>query len=130
MASRGATLAATNLIAQEKSDRRWVWGWSLFTLALASLPFLLVYVLTPPGGHFMGLAFNALDSNSYLAKMEQGARGDWRFSLVYTSEEHSGEYVYLFYILLGKVQGLVGLPNIVVYHLARVLFGLGLLLVS
>jgi hypothetical protein len=128
-------LATTDVLAtqptgQEKSDRRWVWGWSLFALLLASLPFILGYLLTPPGGQFMGLAFNALDSNSYLAKMEQGARGDWRFSLVYTSEEHSGEYVYLFYILLGKVQGLIGLPNIVVYHLARVGFGLLLLLVS
>ncbi|MEI6045825.1 MAG: hypothetical protein WCS37_15870 [Chloroflexota bacterium] len=111
-----------------QKDRVWVWGWTLFTLVLASLPFIWGYLVAPPGTHFMGLAFNALDSNSYLAKMELGARGEWRFSLVYTSEEHSGEYVYLFYILLGKVQGLIGLPNIVVYHLARFLFGLLLLL--
>ncbi len=108
----------------------WIWGWALFTLALASLPFVWGYLITPTDGHFMGLAFNALDSNSYLAKMELGARGEWRFSLVYTSEEHSGEYVYLFYILLGKVPAITGLPNIVVYHLARVLFGLMLLMVG
>ncbi len=117
-------------VSKQDSDWRWVWGWSLFALILASLPFILGYIFTPTGGHFMGLAFNALDSNSYLAKMEQGARGDWQFRLVYTSEEHSGEYVYLFYILLGKVQGLIGLPNILVYHVARILFGLLLLLVG
>ncbi len=111
-----------------KSDRAWVLGWSLFTLFLSSLPFIWGYLVTPSGGHFMGLVFNALDSNSYLAKMQEGARGEWRFSLVDTSEDHQGEYVYLFYLLLGKVQGLIGLPNILVFHIARVLTGLFLLL--
>lgn len=109
----------------------WLIGWMALTLGLASLPFVWGWLMTPPGQQFSGFLFNASDGNTYLAKMEEGRQGSWLFRLVYTSETGgTGAYTYLFYLLLGKLAGLLGLPNILIFHLARLLGGLALLLVS
>jgi hypothetical protein len=113
-----------------RSDWPWVLRWSFLALALSLLPTVWGYLITPPGAQFIGLNLNASDGNTYLAKMQEGARGEWLFSLVYTSEEHQPEFIYIFYLLLGKFQALTGLPGVVIFHLARLLCGLLLLLVG
>lgn len=105
-------------------------GWSLFTLLLTFAPFVWAYYVQPSNGRFMGLLWNALDGNVYLSKMEAGRRGEWLFHLTFTSEEHPGILVYMHYYLLGKLAGLVSLPNIMVYHLARLAGGALLLWAS
>jgi hypothetical protein len=80
---------------------------------------------------FTGLLFNAQDSNTYLAKMELGRRGEWLFQLSYTSESGgNGAFTFTFYLLLGKVAGLLNLPSIIIFHLARLVGGLALLAAS
>jgi hypothetical protein len=111
-----------------RSEFRWVLVASLAVILLASLPTLYAWALADADHVFSGFVYNAEDGNSYLAKMRLGARGDWLFHLVYTPEEHQGALVYTFYLLLGKLAAGLGLSHILVYHLARALLGLGLLL--
>lgn len=75
----------------------------------------------------MGFLWNSLDGNSYLAKMETGRRGEWLFHLSFTSEDHPGIILFTFYMLLGKLGGLFNWPNVLVFHVARLVCG-GLLL--
>lgn len=111
-----------------RTDWIWVGFWAVVIMTLTSLPYLLGAWLSTPDHQFGGFVIGVEDGNSYLAKMRQGATGGWRFYLPYTSEPHEGAYIYLFYILLGKLAGLSRLPLAVVYHLARVVCGMALLI--
>ena len=57
---------------------------------------------------FGGFLLNPLDGNSYLAKMQQGASGSWRFTLPFTPEPGEGAYLFLFYLALGHLCRLTG----------------------
>ncbi len=103
---------------------------AVLVLAVSCLPYVLGYGFAPPGWEFGGFIINAEDSNTYLAAMQQGAHGAWRFRLLYTSEDHPGAFLYLFYLLLGHLSALTGLPLILTYHVARLLCGLALLMVA
>jgi len=103
---------------------------AILVLAISCLPYVLGYGFTPPGWGFSGFIINAEDSNTYLAAMQQGAQGAWRFRLLYTPEEHPGAFLYLFYLLLGHLSALTGLSLILIYHLARLFCGLALLMVA
>src|SRR6184192_4170279 len=101
--------------------------WPRFALLLAAvvaiislLPYLLAYLWTPPGHHFAGFFFIADDATTYLAKMRQGADGAWLWTDPYTSEPHAGVFLFGFYLLFGHLAGLLHLPVIATYHLARI----------
>ncbi|MCB0164043.1 MAG: hypothetical protein KDI79_07455 [Anaerolineae bacterium] len=108
------------------------WRWAVYgavaVLVLSCLPFLVVWQSTPPDWQFTGVLVNPLDGHSYLAKIEQGAAGQWLFHLTYTPETHPGAFIFTFYLALGHVARMTGLPNVIVFHLARLLAGLLLLL--
>jgi hypothetical protein len=114
---------------------RWTLLLGLIVLAATSLPYLLAWSRETPERTFSGCILLVEDCYSYLAKMRQGADGAWLFHISYTPEEHPGTLLYPFYLLLGKAAS--SLPGddlttklLVVYHLARVVFGLGLLLAT
>jgi hypothetical protein len=111
-------------------ERRWALLWSALIVGLTCLPFLVAWQATPAGAQYTGLLINHYDGESYYAKMQQGARGDWLFHLPFTPEPHEGAFVYTFYLALGQLAAVLGLPIPFVYHLARVLAGLFLLLVA
>ncbi|HEV3096309.1 MAG TPA: hypothetical protein VG104_04100 [Candidatus Dormibacteraeota bacterium] len=95
--------------------------WFAAIVALVSLlPYLLAYILTPPGHHFAGFFFIADDATTYLAKMRQGADGSWLWNDPYTSEPHGGVFLFSFYLLFGHLAALLHLPLIAAYHLARI----------
>lgn len=89
--------------------------------ALTTLPYVYAWAAAGPDHVFGGFLFNPNDQNSYLAKMYQGWQGDWRFHLPYTSEAGEGAYINLFYLFLGHIARWLGLPLIIVYHLARLI---------
>jgi len=105
----------------------WATAWALVALSLTSLPYLLGCYLSSPDMHFGGFVIAVEDGNSYIAKMGQGARGQWLFHLPYTSEDHDGAILFIFHLLLGKLAKLRGLSLVNVYHLARLGCGLFLL---
>ena len=67
-------------------ERRWVWLWSALIVGLTCLPFLVAWQVAPTGTQYTGLLINHYDGESYYAKMQQGARGDWLFHLAFTPE--------------------------------------------
>ena len=96
--------------------------------AVSLLPYLLAYLKTPPGHHFAGFFFIADDATTYLAKMRQGADGAWLWNDPYTSEPHGGVFLFGFYLFIGHLAGLLHLPLIAAFHLARITGGVALVL--
>lgn len=116
--------------------KRWQtpWGWaialSIGILFLSCLPYFGAGQLAPTGWQFGGLLVNPQDGYTYLAKMRQGADGSWLFHMTYTAEPHPGVFIFVFYLGLGHVAALTGLPLIWLFHLARLLAGFGLLMAA
>jgi hypothetical protein len=111
---------------------RWVLTVSLVALAVTCVPYLLGWSLETPDRVFGGCIFLLEDAYSYLAKMRQGAEGAWLFHIAYTPEPHRGTLFFPFHLLLGKVAALLPAGTLAarmvwVYHGARVVFGLILL---
>lgn len=110
--------------------REWVWAFSvsLIIVALASLPYLVGWLITPAGYRFSGFLINPIDGHSYLAKMGQGAAGSWLFRLPYTAEPHQPVFIFTFHLALGRLAPSGSPVTLIwVYHLARLFFGIGLL---
>ena len=93
-------------------------------LAVLCAPVIYGYVLPGDQQVFNGLASNPIDGNSYLAKMQLGYRGEWKFNLSYSPEPSQGAYVYLYYILLGHISRILHIPIILMFHVARIAGGL------
>ncbi len=103
----------------EKRERLFVGGLIGVVMAAVIVPYL---VAAKAGGTefvFGGFLLNPIDGNTYLAKMYQGWRGEWRFTLPYTAEPGGGAFLFLYYLLLGHLSRLVNLPLVVVFHVAR-----------
>lgn len=113
-----------------RSESRWALLWTIVVVGLTCLPYLAAWWLTPDGTQYTGLLVNHFDGESYYAKMQQGARGDWLFHLAFTPEPHEGALVYTFYLALGHLSSTLGLPLPLTYHLARVVAGALMLLVA
>jgi hypothetical protein len=112
-----------------RQEWRWAAGRAAILVLVTTLPYLIAYLTTPPDLYYTGFLSNPEDGNSYLAKMQQGLRGQWRFRLPYTAEPHKTEFIFTYYILLGHLARWTGLPLILVFHLARIVNGFVLLLV-
>ncbi len=112
-----------------RKEWRWALTWASVMVALTCLPYLYAWQAAPEGLAFGGLLTNPLDGNSYLAKMHQGFRGEWHFHLPFTPEPHDGALIFTYYLTLGRLARLLGLSLPLVYHLARAVNGLLLLLV-
>ncbi|MBN1679172.1 MAG: hypothetical protein JW966_02695 [Anaerolineae bacterium] len=121
-----------------KAEWRRVIVFGGLVMLITTLPYMVGWLAAGDGWTFGGFLFGADDGYSYLAKMRLGARGDWLFTIRYTSEPHDGALFFLPYILLGKLTVLfVGANNpdlmtglAVTFHAARVVFGFLLILAS
>lgn len=87
---------------------------------LILVPYGLAWAVSPQGYVFGGFLFNPIDGNSYLAKMVEGWRGEWAFTLPYTAQKGAGAPIFLFYIFLGQLSRLTSIPTIWVFHMARI----------
>jgi len=103
---------------------------ALVVLTLTALPYILGYALAPADMEFGGLVMNIEDSQSYLAKMLQGAQGQWLYHIPFTPEEHEGAFVGGFYLFWGWLARLLRLPIIYLWHTSRIVCGGLLLLVT
>jgi hypothetical protein len=114
-------------------EYRFVLIGSFLALAITSIPYLLGAALATEERVFGGFVYAVEDCYSYLAKMRQGAEGAWLFHIAYTPEPHPGALFFPFHLLLGKLAQLLSGGNLTssmiwTYHVARWVFGLGLLL--
>jgi len=101
------------------NQRYWVLIFSICLVLLTALPYLLA--ASQKGAQFTGFLIGVDDGNSYIAKMQTGAEGDWLFRSPYTAEEQRGALIYLPYILLGKLlgPGAQHAPLILLFHIYR-----------
>jgi hypothetical protein len=101
----------------------------ILILAAITLPYY--YANRAAGAEFVfgGFLHNPLDGNSYLAKMYEGWRGDWQFTLPYTADKSQGAFIFIFYIFLGHFARWVGLSLTMMFHVSRLVGGIVLLTV-
>jgi hypothetical protein len=66
---------------------------SVVLLAVTCLPYALAYGVRGDWV-FGGFLINPIDGNSYFAKMREGLRGDWLFTLPYTAEPGPGAFIF------------------------------------
>lgn len=102
-------------------ETRYVWLVAGAVMLLAAAPFVLAALWPSPALQFCGFLIGVEDGNSYLAKMLQGAQGQWTVQLVYSTEAQRGGFFFLVYVLLGKVAWLTGVSQVVILHVARLL---------
>lgn len=96
-------------------------GLAFLVLVLMNLPFYLAFRAGGEQYEFAGFLLNPIDGNSYLAKMQMGWAGTWKFDLLYSPVPGKGAYLFLFYIFLGKLARWLHLSLIIVFHAARIL---------
>jgi hypothetical protein len=111
-----------------------VWLYAFIVATLLSVPYLAGAANTPEGWLYSGAAVVPggfmVDYNSHMAKMRQGVRGEWDYHLLFTHEAHPGlTGVQSFYIALGALAYVAGLSLQVVYHLARFVLTIVMILV-
>jgi len=97
-------------------------------LVMVTLPYMIAASAGGSEYVFGGFLLNPLDGNSYLAKMYQGWSGAWQFTLPFTADPGQGAYLFLFYLFLGHLARWTGLSLLMVFHLARVIAGILLVL--
>ena len=116
-----------NSTQPSKSEWAWIVVVSLLVVAVASLPYILAYRVSLDY-RFTGVLVNPADGNSYFAKMQEGWRGDWLFTLPYTAQPGAGAFIFTYYLFLGHLARWTGASLDLVYGLARAIGGLALLL--
>ncbi|MBN1641974.1 MAG: hypothetical protein JXA09_12130 [Anaerolineae bacterium] len=105
----------------------WAWRWAALMLALSCVAYLFAYLVSPADQVFLGFLANNDDNQLYLSYMREGAEGAWLTTVRFTPEEHEGALLLPVYHVLGKVARALGAPNELVFHVARLVGGIGLL---
>jgi hypothetical protein len=105
--------------------REWTWlsVVAVLLLTASTIPYLVGYQAQTPQERFAGALLNHADYRSRLATMWQGLRGEWQYRLLFTSEDHQGVYVQMFYVALGHLARSCGLGLPLTYQIARLVFG-------
>lgn len=111
------------------SEKRYLAILFLVIMLLISVPYIVGFQVSSSQQQFGGFLINPIDGHSYLAKMQQGFNGEWKFKLPYTAEPGEGAYLFLFYLGLGHLGRIVNVPLIYVFHAARLLSAAWLILV-
>lgn len=107
----------------------WMGGIAVMIVLLAvTLPYIYATETAGDSHEFSGFLFNPMDGNSYLAKMYQGWEGSWMFTLPYTADPGEGAYLFMFYLFLGHLARILGSSLLLVYHAARIVSLLFMLL--
>ena len=109
-------------------DKRFFWVVAGITLLLTLLPYLLG-ARYAHGRQFTWISSNLVgDSTVYLAQMRQAADGTILGTDLFTTEPQTPALINPFFLLLGSLSRFTGLSLLAVHQMARLGFGLGLLL--
>lgn len=118
--------------ASRQMDRRWTLVFAALVMLVTSLPYFLGYAFQGADYRFTGFVFAVEDGNSYIAKMLSGASGAWMFRTPYTVMPQPGVWMFLPYILLGKLAAPPALHEqlVALYHLFRLAAGFLMILAT
>ncbi|HLK59573.1 MAG TPA: hypothetical protein VKU00_23625, partial [Chthonomonadaceae bacterium] len=120
--------AITPTVGTEPNGRRWAALVALFTMLLTLVPYLIGW--SNAGNRtFMWLGYNLDDSCVYLSWMRQAADGSLRAMNLFTTDPQNGMLLNPLFLVLGWFTRLTHLPLLAVYHLSRLGFGFGMLMV-
>ncbi len=100
---------------------------SCLVVILITIPYVYAFQAGSAEFNFGGFLINPTDGHSYLAKMQLGFQGGWKFVLPYTAEPGEGAYLFLLYIGLGHLARITNLSLIAVFHIVRVISAIFLL---
>lgn len=104
----------------EVQMRRFAWRLGLALAFIAALPALIGWIVTPPGGRYLGFQLNVDDHMVYTAWMRQALEGRFLFDNRFTTDAQPGLTLHLYFLVLGWISKLLG-PAVTV-TLARVGF--------
>src|SRR5262249_21011540 len=96
---------ATPVIDISPPEWQWVINISTILVALTFIPYAWAFASNPNNPHvqFMGVLTNPQDAATYLAKIGEGARGQWLFTFAHTPEKSDGSVLVEFYLVLGRI---------------------------
>lgn len=103
--------------------------WTVLIVLIASAPYLVAISAEPPGAHFSGYVLNVDDDCVYGSWIRQIADGNWLIRNQFTTEPQRALQFNVFFLLLGLVARVGHLSPAAVFHIARILLGVALLLV-
>jgi hypothetical protein len=89
-------------------------------LGVTSLPYVFAFTTEPASKVFMGFFVNGADMNSYLAKMREGAAGQWAWTNHYTTESSPPVYIFVWLLLWGHLAALLHVSLYAAFQLFRV----------
>lgn len=84
-------------------QRKWAVLWAVILFCVTLIPYVMGFAIQGKEWRFSGFVFGVEDGNSYIAKMMNGANGDWLFRTPYTTAPQNGMFAFLPYLLLGKL---------------------------
>ena len=100
---------------------RWFWIVTAVALFAGSLPYLFGLAIKPEGTLYLGVHSNYDDHAVYAAWAKQASEGRFFFENRFTTDEQPGQTIHLYFLVVGWVAKVVGLP--LAMHVFRVLFG-------
>ena len=112
----------------KRDEYRWASWVAIGIMALTCIPYVVGYVTTPAGYHFLGFTYNVDDAFGYLSWMRQAADGHFFLRNLFTTEPQSSRGFNLLFFALGTFARITHLSLVAVFHLTRIAFGIALLL--
>jgi len=117
-------------LSSAKSALRDVWLVWLVLSIITTLPYAIALARTPEGTIFTGVLSAYDDTFAYFAWMREGWGGHLLMRDPFTSEPQSRDFFLPLWGLLGFAARITGLSIPVIFHIARLLAGLALLIVA
>jgi len=98
---------------------------AFFLMLLSVVPYIYAQLATNGGTIFIGThILNSSDTYSYLSWIEQARNGSILFKVLYTSEAQLAILLHPLFLILGLINRLIDVPNIVLFHSARFIAGI------
>lgn len=103
--------------------------WIAFAVMVAAfLPYIAGWVVQGDQQFFANYVGSPSDSYAYYALIEQSRQGAWLFLNTFTFEAQAALWIHPLWLVLGKLAWASGLSSIAIYHIARAVAGIALLM--
>ncbi|MBD3293182.1 MAG: hypothetical protein GF393_09675 [Armatimonadia bacterium] len=103
-------------------------AWAVLVMALTALPYLWAIQQAEPGQQFQGFLWGVDDGNVYLSWIRQASEGRALLRNQYTTLPQNPHFFNAFLLALGRVTAWTGQHPGVIFHAARLLGGVVLLM--
>src|SRR5678815_4273837 len=94
---------------------------SICVMAITTIPYLYGHSLRgsqPSRTWYSGFAYNPADSSVYLSWMRQASDGHFFQRNLFTTEPQHGKQFNIFFLTLGFLVRITGLPPSAIYHIS------------